>query len=291
MGFFSNVSKAVGGLFDEAGAALGDVVEDIGTTILGPPGGRGQRIGTAVGGYLESKGIRGATSIGSTLGGALSADISAAPDVARERARQRREQDDLRSEQQQITQEMVDSRPVTEQDYLNMYRGRELYTAGFSGSDTGTVIDIRVPKPATATAVGVGMDILEQVGDYFFGDDDNQVPGTGMMMCPPAMPKAFNVNKQTGCVTITRKQQAKLKEAVRMFGGPSVAKNLGISQQLLQQLLLKTFRARRRGISGADIRAVKRVDRQMHSLACALGGISTTSRAVAARKSPPKRSC
>ena len=137
------------------------------------------------------------------------------------------------------------------------------------------------------------MDFLEGVANYFFGDDDNQVSGTGMgmVMCKPAMPKAFNVNKQTGCVTITRKQQAKLKEAVRMFGGANVAKNLGISQQLLQQLLLKTFRARRRGISGADIRAVKRVDRQMHSLACALGGISTTSRAVAQRKSPPKRSC
>ena len=93
----------------------------------------------------------------------------------------------------------------------------------------------------------------------------------------------------TGCVTVSRKQQAKLKEAVRMFGGPQVARNLGISQQLLQQLLLKTFRARRRGISGADIRAVKRVDRQMHSLAHALGGISSTSKAVTARRSPPKR--
>ena len=285
MGFFSNVSRAVGGLFEEAGAAVGDVVEDIGTAILGPAGERGERIGTAIGGALEASGVRGATAIGGTLGGALSADIAAAPDVARERARQRAEQD-------QITQEMVDSRDVTEQDYLNMYRGREIYTAGLSDFDTGTVIDIRYPKSPSATAVGVGMDIVEGVVDYFFGDDDQGAAAqTGMAMCKPSMPKAFNVNRQTGCVTITRKQQAKLKEAVRMFGGAQVAKNLGISQQLLQQLLLKTFRARRKGISGADIRAVKRVDRQMHSLACALGGISSTSRAVASRKSPPKRSC
>jgi hypothetical protein len=189
---------------------------------------------------------------------------------------------------------MVDSRPVTEQDYLNMQRGREFYTAGFpSNFDEGTVLDIRYPKSPQATAIGVGMDFLEVVGDYFFGDDDQGSSGTGMgmAMCKPAMPKAFNVNRETGCVTITRKQQAKLKEAVRMFGGAQVAKNLRISEALLQQLLIKTFRARRRGISGADIRAVKRVDRQMHSLACALGGISTTSRAVASRKSPPKRSC
>lgn len=284
MGFFSNVTRAVGGLFEEAGAAVGDVVEDIGTAILGPAGGRGERIGTAIGGALEASGVRGATAIGGTLGGALSADIAAAPDIARERARQT-------SADNGVTGDEIRSGDVFNEPYY--FTGGDVYTAGFPSSfDEGTVLDIRYPKSPSATAVGVGMDIVEGVVDYFFGDDDQGTgTGMGMAMCKPSMPKAFNVNRQTGCVTITRKQQAKLKEAVRMFGGAQVAKNLGISQQLLQQLLLKTFRARRKGISGADIRAVKRVDRQMHSLACALGGISQTSRAVASRKSPPKRSC
>ena len=112
-----------------------------------------------------------------------------------------------------------------------------------------------------------------------------------MAMCRPAAAKAFSVNRNTGCISITRKQQAKLKELVRMVGIEQASKQIGLPVSMTSQLLLKTFRSRRKGISGADIRAVKRVDRQMHSLACALGGISSTSRAVASRKAPPKRSC
>lgn len=281
MGFFSKTIGAIGGLFEEAGAAVGDVVEDIGSAILGPAGQRGTRIGTGIGGVLEAGGVRGATAIGGTIGGALSQDIREAPRIARER-RQAKQSDD-----QAITTPYEPPRITSFPDVQQT----GVYTAGLP-SDEGTVLDIRYPK--TIEAVGTGMEILSDVYDYFFDGDD--APATpmqnGLMMCPPNnMPKAFNVNKQTGCITITRKQQAKLKEAVRMFGGPAVAKNLKISNQTLQNLLLKTFRARRRGISGADIRAVKRVDRQMHSLACALGGISTTSRAVASRKSPPARKC
>tara|TARA_E500000081_G_C6124866_1_gene350173 strand:+ start:1122 stop:1973 length:852 start_codon:yes stop_codon:yes gene_type:complete len=283
MGFFSNVTKVVGDIFEEAGAAVGDVVVesvDFLDPLLGPRGQRGERLGEGIG-LIVSGGDPRAAKIGGRIGGAISEDISAAPDVYIEQQSRSRPDDNVISE-------IPNQQP--EANIFDTSQG--VYTAGFPSTlDEGTVLDIRYPKSPQATAVGVGMDIIEQVGDYFFGGDDNQVSGTGMAMCKPSMPKAFNVNRQTGCVTITRKQQAKLKEAVRMFGGASVAKNLGISQQLLQQLLLKTFRARRKGISGADIRAVRRVDRQMHSLACALGGISQTSRAVASRKSPPKRSC
>ena len=135
------------------------------------------------------------------------------------------------------------------------------------------------------------MDFLEEVGEFFFGDDNGAPSMTGMQMCRPARAKAFSVNPNTGCISITRKQQAKLKELVRMVGIEQASKQIGLPVSMTSQLLLKTFRSRRKGISGADIRAVKRVDRQMHSLACALGGISQTSRAVASRKSPPKRSC
>jgi len=282
MGFFSKTVGAIGGLFEEAGAAVGDVVEDIGTAILGPTGQRGTRIGTLGGAYLESKGIKGATQVGATLGGALSQDIREAPRVARERRRAGQ------SDDQATTTPYVAPQIRSFPDV----RQTGLYTAGYSPADEGTVLDIRYPK--TIEAIGTGMDILEGIYDYFTDGDDAPATNGQMMMCPTNRAyesRAFNVNKQTGCITITRKQQAKLKEAVRMFGGPQVAKNLGISNGMLQQLLLKTFRARRRGISGADIRAVKRVDRQMHSLACALGGISTTSRAVATRKSPPARKC
>ena len=285
MGFFSSTIGAIGGLFEEAGAAVGDVVEDIGTAVLGPAGQRGERIGTAAGAYLESQGLRGATSIGRTLGGAISQDIAAAPDVAREQAR--RNQDQI---------EEVSTAPITQQDYLNMQRGRQIYTAGLPAprEDEGTVIDIRYPITAPSIAVGAGMELVEQTLDYFFGGDDDQGSGQQMMtgaMCKPMRTKGFSVNPNTGCISITRKQQAKLKELVRMVGIEQASKTIGLPVKMTSELLMKTFRSRRKGISGADIRAVKRIDRQMHSLACALGGISQTSRAVASRKSPPKRSC
>jgi hypothetical protein len=283
MGFFSSTIGAISNAFEEAGAAVGDVVEDIGTSILGPTGQRGERVGTAVGGYFEAQGIPGATDIGRTLGGSISENLPGASGAAREPARQRQ-----LANQDQI--ESVSDAPINEQDYRNLQRGRQIYTAGLPSTvDQGTVIDIRYPRPKNAPGIvmGAGMDLIEEVGDFFFGDDN----APGMQLCKPAQAKAFSVNPNTGCITITRKQQAKLKELVRMVGIEQASKQIGLSVSMTSQLLLKTFRSRRRGISGADIRAVKRVDRQMHSLACALGGISQTSRAVAARKSPPKRSC
>ena len=284
MGFFSKTIGAIGDIFEEGASAVGDVVESVGTSILGPTGTRGSRLGGVIGrqfGYED---------IGSAIGSAFTADISAGQERLEgggfdEAFRQQMERERINREQDQPVTEMFDTSQTPR-------------TAGFPtprDDDEGTVIDIRYPTRKTGPGViGAGMEILEQVQDFIFGDDDDNAGAqmqTGMMMCKPQTPKVFNVNRQTGCITITRKQQAKLKEAVRMFGGPAMAKKLGISNAMLQDLLLKTFRTRRKGISGADIRAVKRVDRQMHSLACALGGISQTSRAVASRKSPPKRSC
>ena len=283
MGWFDNTLGAIGGLFEEAGAAVGDVVEDIGTAVLGPAGQRGSRIGTAVGTYAESIGAPRGTALAlSSIGQGISQDI---------KATEGRGGEILRS----ISQD-----PITEADYQNLQRGRAVIE-GRDPFDEGTVIDIRYPRTAgfpsvarprdvaIGTAIGAGMDFIETISDYFTGSDD---AGAGQMMCPtPARQRAFTVNRQTGCISITRKQQAKLKELVRMVGIEQASKSVGLPVKMVSELLMKTFRQRRRGISGADIKAVKRVDRQMHSLACALGGISQTSRAVASRKSPPKRSC
>jgi len=261
------------------------VVEDIGTAVLGPAGTRGSTIGTIVGSAF------GAPVAGAAIGAGFTRDISS--------AQQRLEGGGF---VQALTAEDV-SGPVTQADYENLQRGRAVIE-GRDPFDEGTVIDIRYPsEPRTAgfpsvarprdvaigTAIGAGMDFIETISDYFTGSDD---AGAGQMMCPtPARQRAFTVNRQTGCISITRKQQAKLKELVRMVGIEQASKSVGLPVRMVSELLMKTFRQRRRGISGADIKAVKRVDRQMHSLACALGGISQTSRAVASRKSPPKRSC
>lgn len=283
MGWFDNTLGAVSGLFEEAGAAVGDVVEDIGTAILGPAGTRGSTIGAAVGSAF------GAPVAGAAIGAGLSRDIAAAPERARE----------LRAEDV--------AGPVTQADYDNIQALRDQMDIAAQQPTVyeGTVLDIRYPsQPVTAglprlpggvglpttAAIGAGMDFIEGISEFLGMSDD---PGamSSAQMCRPAAAKAFSVNRNTGCISITRKQQAKLKELVRMVGIEQASKQIGLPVSMTSQLLLKTFRSRRKGISGADIRAVKRVDRQMHSLACALGGISSTSRAVASRKAPPKRSC
>ena len=279
MGFFSNTIGAIGNVFGSATAGLSDVVEDLGATILGPAGSRGTRIGNLAGTYLEGTGIapKGTAFALGAIGQGISEDIEGAEGRGGEIIRN------------------ISEAPITEQDYLNLQRGGEIYTGGISARSTdngvGTVIDIFTPKPVDMALTGVelGMDFIEQISDYFAGGDENLSQQN--MMCKPANKRSYSINPQTGCISITRKQQAKLKELVRMVGINVAAKQIGLPTSLVGDLLLKTFRTRRRGISGADLRTVKRVDRQMHSLACALGGISTTSRAVAARKSPPKRSC
>ena len=78
MGWFDNTLGAIGGLFEESAAAVGDVVESIGTTILGEPGTRGSTIGAAVGSAF------GAPVAGAAIGAGLSRDIAAAPARARQ---------------------------------------------------------------------------------------------------------------------------------------------------------------------------------------------------------------
>jgi len=287
MGFFSKTLGVIGDVFEEGASAVGDVVTDVIDPILGPRGTRGATLGESLGGLF------GVPELGARVGSAFSQDIAAAPGIYEQQELQRREQSRQEAERRnrQLTADDV-SGPVTQADYEALQRGRDVIE-GRVPRQAGLVPDIvvRVPKPSTTAAIGAGMDFLEEVGEFFFGDDNGQAPMTGMQMCRPARAKAFSVNPNTGCISITRKQQAKLKELVRMVGIEQASKQIGLPVSMTSQLLLKTFRSRRKGISGADIRAVKRVDRQMHSLACALGGISQTSRAVASRKSPPKRSC
>jgi hypothetical protein len=286
MGFFSNIVKSVGETFNDIGSGVENVLTSVERTVFGPDSDRGARIGEFLGSQLGQ--------FGSLVGSEIGSDIS-----QRISTPQRRE----------ITADDV-AGVVTEADYVNMQNLRdqidmaaqqptvmpgqvfdtsEVITAGLPAILGGQIIKQaqKVPPFFTGAVVGGAMDIFED----FFGGDDNQTGyQSGMGMCMPAKSKAFGVSRD-GCITITRKQQAKLKELVRMVGIEQASKTIGLPVQLTTQLLLKTFRSRRRGISGADLRTVKRVDRQMHSLACALGGISTTSRAVAARKSPPARKC
>ena len=289
MGFFSNIARTVGETFNDIGSGAEDVFASVERTIFGPNSDRGSRIGSFIGGRL-------AGDVGATVGAAIGSDIS---------------QRISNPPRREITAADV-SGVTTEADYVNMQNLRdqidmaaqqptirpaqyfdssEVLTAGLPAVVGGQILRQaqKVPPFFTGAVVGGAMDFIEQATDYFMGGDDQAAQMN--MMCTVPSRRAYSINPQTGCITITRKQQTNLKELVRNVGIEIASKQIGLSVPMVTQLLLKTFRTRRRGISGADLRTVKRVDRQMHSLACALGGISQTSRAVASRKSPPARKC
>lgn len=86
----------------------------------------------------------------------------------------------------------------------------------------------------------------------------------------------------TGCVTVSRKQQAKLKEAVEMLGIATVASAVGLEQPTLVALLMKRFPRRGKGITASSMRTTRRTIRQIKSLH---NDIS----AMAGRKTPVRR--
>lgn len=121
-------------------------------------------------------------------------------------------------------------------------------------------------------AVGLGI-------DYFFGNGDD--------VCQPQGQKPFSVNKMNGCITVTRKQQARLKEMVSIVGLEMTADAIGLDPDQLVLLLLKRFKARGRGITAASMRTTKRTIRQiksLHSEVSSMAGRKTPVRRTAAVK-------
>lgn len=137
---------------------------------------------------------------------------------------------------------------------------------------TGRGIISQIPT-TVPEAIGLGI-------DYFFGGGNGDV-------CEPAGQKPFSVNKQNGCITVTRKQQSRLKEMVSIVGLEMTADAVGLDPDQLVLLLLKRFKARGRGITAASMRTTKRTIRQiksLHSEVSSMAGRKTPVRRTAAVK-------
>lgn len=104
-------------------------------------------------------------------------------------------------------------------------------------------------------AGGLGIDTAL---DFFGGGND--VCSTNNSMKP------YSINKQSGCISVTRKQQARLKEMVGVVGLEQTASAVGLDTNTLVLLLLKRFKARGRGITASSMRTTKRTIRQIKSL-------------------------
>jgi len=121
---------------------------------------------------------------------------------------------------------------------------------------------------------GVIGGVVEGALNIFGGGQD--VCSTNNMMKP------FSVNKMNGCITVSRKQQARLKEMVGIVGLEATADAIGLDTDNLVLLLLKRFKARGRGITASSMRTTKRTIRQIKSLHNEVAS-------MAGRRSPARR--
>ena len=111
--------------------------------------------------------------------------------------------------------------------------------------------------PAIGRALGLGGGAV--VGANLLSGGDGEV-------CAPKSATPYSVNKTSGCISVTRKQQARLKEMVSLIGLEETASMIGLDANTLVMLLLKRFKARGRGITAASMKTTKRTIRQIKNL-------------------------
>lgn len=139
-----------------------------------------------------------------------------------------------------------------------------------SGGNRGIATQIPTSIPE---AVGMGI-------DYFFGGGSGDV-------CQTTQSRPYGVSKANGCITVTRKQQSRLKEMVSIIGLEATADAVDLNPDDLVLLLLKRFKSRGRGITAASMRTTKRTIRQiksLHSEVSSMAGRRTPVRRTAAVK-------
>lgn len=211
---------------------IGDIVEQVGEVLL-PRGTRGATIGAALGGAP-----------GAALGAALTAD------VARGRSQ----------EAVSTTGSAGAKETAMSGESMGPFVYRPAYTAGFTP---------RLPGPTTTTGAAAGaiagelMDLIPDINiSKFFGGDVG-ICGTGQK----ALVSVRQNRDGTQCLSVTRKQQHQLKQMVMYLGINGTADYVGLSVQELAGLLVKKFPPRRKGISAAQLRNAKRVNRQIMGMA------------------------
>ena len=124
-----------------------------------------------------------------------------------------------------------------------------------------------VPRPTQPQArpdmVGTVLDVGYDGAQALFGMGDTQLCGTAQK---PLVSVRQN-RDGSQCLSVTRKQQHQLKQMVMYLGINGTADYVGLSVQELAGLLVKKFPPKRKGISAAQLRNAKRVNRQVMGMA------------------------
>ncbi len=110
-----------------------------------------------------------------------------------------------------------------------------------------------------------------------------RAPATGLGRCPPEKPST-RILRQIQMATGVRVKLSSVKALVRQLGLENGARCLGISITDACTLIITPSPRRRRGISGSDIRIVKRTARRFQSLQEDLSGLVSRRRAAPRRK-------
>ena len=107
------------------------------------------------------------------------------------------------------------------------------------------------------------MDLIPDINISKYFGGDVAVCGTGQKPLVSVRQRADG----SQCLSVTRKQQHQLKQMVMYLGINGTADYVGLSVQELAGLLVKKFPPRRKGISAAQLRNAKRVNRQIMGMA------------------------
>jgi hypothetical protein len=213
---------------------IGDIVEGIGDVLL-PKGTRGATLGALGGAVLGGDPLKGAA-----YGASISRQLSGKSAVSTPT----------------LTQAPTLA-PETSVSSLgpNVYRGNgymPTYTAGVPA----------LPKATEILGGAIGGAVMDLIPDInitkYFGSS---------AVCATKPSGAPITIRPDGCITVSRKQQAKLKVMVQTIGLPAVADALNLSEGEVAALLLKNFPRRGKGITAAQLRNAKRVNRTIMGMA------------------------
>jgi len=211
---------------------LGDIVEEIGDIIL-PRGTRGATIGGALGGPAGA--VAGAVTT-QALSRATGKNAVSTPTAAQ-------------------TPGFAPESAMSGADG-GPFVYRPSYTAGIPRLPSPTTT-----QPGARDMAGTVLDIVYDVGSSVFGGDQ--------MVCGTQQKQLYSVRdtKMGQCLSVTRKQQHQLKQMVMYMGIEQTANYLNLSVPELASLLVKKFPPRRKGISAAQLRNAKRVNRTVMGMA------------------------
>jgi hypothetical protein len=161
-------------------------------------------------------------------------------------------------------QEIILKLPEETKESGQMENGPQVYQGA-----AGALVPLAQQLGRSLFGGGAGGAIGGAIGGALIGQGVQQFMGTGDACgCGP---KPFVRTDKCGRPIITRAMQKKAKEMVMCMGIEGAAQALGVPVPLLAQIAFKQFKPRAKGISGAQLRNAKRVNRAVINMAKGMG--------------------